>query len=383
MIPYGKQNISEEDIAAVVNVLKDDWITQGPRITQFEESIARYTQSAGAVASNSATSSLHLACLALGFGSGQTLWTSPNTFVASSNVALHCGGEVDFVDIDERSHNICVNALEEKLEEAKTQDKLPSIVMPVHFAGQSCDMKKIHELSQEYGFKIIEDASHAIGGKYNNRPIGNCEYSDICVFSFHPVKIITSGEGGMATSQSTELLESMARLRTHGVTKNSSEFNNEADGPWYWEQIDLGLNYRMTDIHAALGLSQMKRLDKFVKRRVEVVGKYNSLLQGLPIDLPISTELSEPSWHLYVICLKEKNIKKKRELFEYLRSEGIGVNVHYMPVYKNPYYQKIRTYRELEGAENYYKSSITLPCYYDLKDEEIEYIADKIKKFFK
>ena len=285
MIPYGKQDINQNDIDAVISVLTSDFITQGPKVPLFEQTVAKYCAADYAVAVNSATSALHIACLALGLAEGDYLWTSPNSFVASANCALYCGAQVDFVDIDAKTYNLCADKLEEKLQLAKQNNTLPKIVMPVHFAGQSCDMQRIYALSQEYGFKIIEDASHAIGGRYLEQPVGSCQYSDITVFSFHPVKIITTAEGGLATTNQPDLAEKMYLLRNHGITRDPKLMNQPTEGDWYYQQIDLGFNYRMTELQAALGLSQIQRLDEFVTKRHTLQQRYNELLKDLPCKI--------------------------------------------------------------------------------------------------
>lgn len=363
MIPYGRQDISEADIQAVVDVLRSDFLTQGPTVPAFENSVAAYCSAQYAIAVNSATSALHLACLALGVGKGDIVWTSPITFVASANCALYCGAEIDFVDIDPRTYNMSIECLTEKLAQAEKSGSLPKVVIPVHLCGQPCDMAAIYLLGQQYGFKIIEDASHAIGGKYCSEPIGNCRYSNITVFSFHPVKIITTGEGGMAVTNDSSLAKSMQLLRSHGITRDVNEMTHAPDGPWYYQQIDLGYNYRMTDIQAALGLSQMQRLDEFVTQRHIIAKRYDQLLAELPVVKPWQHADSYSGLHLYVIRLDLENIQKThREVFEALRAADIGVNLHYIPVYRQPYYQGLgfKTGYCLE-AENYYADAISLP----------------------
>lgn len=365
MIPYGRQDISEADIQAVVDVLRSDFLTQGPAVPAFEKSIAGYCAAEHAVAVNSATSALHIACLALGVGQGDVVWTSPVTFVASANCALYCGAQVDFVDIDQHTYNLSVERLAEKLEQAEKSGCLPKVVIPVHLCGQPCDMAGIHALSQRYGFKIIEDASHAIGGKYQGEPIGNCRYSDIAVFSFHPVKIITTGEGGMALTNDMQLAKRMQLLRSHGITREAGEMTHAPDGPWYYQQIELGYNYRMTDIQAALGVSQMRRLDEFVTKRHFISTRYEQLLADLPVITPWQHADSYSGMHLYVIRLKLDDIRKtQREVFEALRTAGIGVNVHYIPVYRQPYYEGLG-FRAgyCPEAERYYAEAISLPMY--------------------
>jgi UDP-4-amino-4,6-dideoxy-N-acetyl-beta-L-altrosamine transaminase len=365
MIPYGRQDISEADIQAVVKILRSDYLTQGPAVPAFEKNLADYCGTQYAVAVNSATSALHIACLALGVGPGDIVWTTPITFVASANCALYCGAKVDFVDIDPRTYNLCVESLAEKLAQAEKIGKLPKVVIPVHLCGQPCDMAGIHALSQRYGFKIIEDASHAIGAKYRGEPIGNCRYSDITVFSFHPVKIITTGEGGMAITNDEQLAKRMQLLRSHGITRDVNEMTHAPDGPWYYQQIDLGYNYRMTDLQAALGLSQMQRLDEFVAKRHILAKRYDQLLADLPVATPWQHADSYSGLHLYVIRLKSGEIAKShRQVFEALRSTGIGVNLHYIPVHMQPYYQKLGSKTgDYPEAERYYETAISLPLY--------------------
>jgi len=366
MIPYGKQDLNEADIKAVVSVLKSDFLTQGPKVPLFEKSIAEYCGSNYAIASNSATSSLHTACLALGLNSEDWLWTSPNSFVASSNCGLYCNAKVDFVDIDPLSYNLSAEKLEEKLIKAKKLGKLPKIVIPVHFSGQSCDMFKIKDLSNEYGFSIIEDASHAIGGKYMGMPIGGCKYSDITVFSFHPVKIITTGEGGIATTNSKILEEKIRLLNSHGVTRDESLMKGSSKGPWYYQQILLGLNYRMTDLQAALGISQLDRVDEFVSKRHALKERYDKLLKDLPIVLPYQSIDSYSSFHLYPIKINTSKEKKREriDVFNELRGKNIGVNVHYIPIHTQPYYQGLGfNFGDFPNAELYYENTLSLPLF--------------------
>lgn len=372
-IPYGRQSISEADIQAVVDVLKSDFLTQGPAVPEFERTVSNYCGSKHAVAVSSATAALHIACLALGVGKGDIVWTSPITFVASANCALYCGAFIDFVDVDPRTYNMCADQLEIKLEFAKKTGKLPKVVIPVHLCGQSCDMQKIHNLSEKYGFSIIEDASHAIGGKYQGKPIGDCRYSDITVFSFHPVKIVTTAEGGMAITNSCALAEKMELLRSHGVTRDPVLMTHDSEGAWYYQQIELGFNYRLTDIQAALGVSQMSRVDRFIAGRHLLAQKYDDLLSELPITLPWQHSDSHSSFHLYVIRLHLDEINKTRkEVFDFLRQNEIGVNIHYIPVHKQPYFQRLTFNHDMNypQAESYYEEAISLPLHPSLTESE-------------
>lgn len=372
MIPYGRQDITQTDIDAVVGVLQSDFLTQGPMVPRFEQSVAQHVGASHALAVNSATSALHIACLALGLGPGDRLWTTPITFVASANCALYCGAEVDFVDIDPRTYNLCAQALALKLEQAEREGTLPKIVVPVHLCGQPCDMQAIHALSQRYGFKIIEDASHAIGGKYQGEFIGNSRYSDITVFSFHPVKIITTAEGGMALTNDDELASKMALLRSHGITRDPAQMTHEADGPWYYQQIDLGFNYRMTELQAALGVTQMERLDQYVARRHQLARRYDDLLTDLPVTTPWQHADSYSGLHLYVIRLQLDQIQKThRQVFESLREQGIGVNLHYIPVHMQPHYERMGFEpADFPQAQIYYKEAISIPMFQTMTDEQ-------------
>lgn len=380
MIPYGRQEITQADIDAVVSVLQSDFLTQGPAVPRFEQAVADYAGAQYAVAVNSATSALHLACLSLELGPGDLLWTSPITFVASANCALYCGADVDFVDIDSRTFNLCPKALEQKLVEAEKKGRLPKIVIPVHMAGQPCHMVEIHALSKRYGFRIIEDASHAIGGKYRGNAIGSCQYSDITVFSFHPVKIITTGEGGMALTNNEEYANRMALLRSHGITRDTEKMT-KSDGPWYYQQIALGFNYRMTDIQAALGLSQMKRLDEFVAKRHEIAKRYNELLVEQPFITPWQHVDGYSGLHLYIIRLKLTEIKKThREVFDSLRAAGVGVNLHYIPVYRQPHYEQMGFQTgHCPEAEQYYCEAISLPIYPGLTSKEQDNVLNALR----
>lgn len=382
MIPYGRQEITQEDIDSVVSALRSDYLTQGPLVLEFERSVASYVGAKHAVAVNSATSALHIACMALGLGPGDWLWTSPNTFVASANCALYCGAKVDFVDTDLLTYNLCPIKLEAKLQEAKKLDKLPKIVVPVHLTGQPCDMAAIHALSLKYGFKIIEDASHAIGGKYKGEPIGNCRYSDITVFSFHPVKIITTAEGGMATTNNDEVATKLGLLRSHGITRDPALMTKVVDGPWYYQQVALGYNYRMTDIQAALGVSQMTRLDQYVAKRHEIAALYNELLRNLPITLPGQHPDSYSAYHLYVIRLQLGKIQATHlQVFEALRANNIMVNLHYIPVHRQPYYQQMGFKKgDFPDSEQYYREAISIPIHPSLTKEEQNFVVQCIEK---
>ena len=385
MIPYGRQEITQSDIDAVVAVLKSDHLTQGAVVPTFEKAVSDYCGARYAIAVNSATSALHLACLALDLGSGDLLWTSPVTFVASANCALYCGAKVDFVDIDPRTYNLCPKLLEKKLIQAVKEGRLPKIVVPVHLTGQPCDMAAIHSLSLKYGFRIIEDASHAIGGKYRNEFIGNGRYSDITIFSFHPVKIITTAEGGMALTNNAELAKKMALFRSHGITRDPFQMTHDVDGPWYYQQVELGFNYRMTEIQAALGISQMSRLDIYVERRHILAERYNAILIDLPFITPWQHPDSYSGLHLYVIRLQLAKFKKShREVFESLREQGIGVNVHYIPVHTHPYYQKMGfKAAEFPQSERYYADAISLPMFQMMTEAQQDKVKEALKKAIK
>ena len=372
MIPYGRQDITESDIQAVVDVLRSDFLTQGPVVERFEREVSDYCGASNALALNSATSALHVACLALDVGPGDIVWTSPVTFVASSNCALYCGAKVDFVDIDPKTYNMCCDHLANKLREAKLNDTLPKVVIPVHLTGQSCDMEKISQLGLEYGFRIIEDSSHAIGGRYKEQSIGSCKYGDICIFSFHPVKIITTGEGGMILTNNNELAAKMKRLRSHGITRDPACMENQDPEPWYYEQIALGFNYRMTDIQAALGLSQLDRLDQYVTIRNRLAERYDLLLADFPLTTPPQHQDCYSSRHLYVIRLNLDVIdKSRREVFSYLREHGIGVQIHYIPVPSQPYYKELGfSGEDYPNGLSYYHEAISLPLFPTMTREE-------------
>jgi UDP-4-amino-4,6-dideoxy-N-acetyl-beta-L-altrosamine transaminase len=382
MIAYGRQDITQADIDAVIAVLQSDNLTQGPQIVKFENRVAAHTGALHAIAVSNATAALHIACLALDLGPGDWLWTTPNTFVASANCALYCGAQVDFVDTDPHSYNLCPVKLEEKLIVAALAGKLPKIVVPVHLTGQPCDMAAIHALGQKYGFKIIEDASHAIGGQYKGEPIGNGRYSDITVFSFHPVKIITTAEGGMALTNSAELATRLGLLRSHGITRDPALMTEPMQGPWYYQQVALGFNYRMTDIQAALGVSQMTRLVDYVKRRHEIARRYNELLADLPLTLPWQHPDSYSAYHLYVVRLQlDKFNTTHRQVFEALRAKDIIVNLHYIPVHTQPYYQKMGFKQgDFPDAEQYYREAISIPMHVNLTDEELQFVASSLRE---
>ena len=377
IIPYGRQDITEDDIESVVEVLRSDFLTQGPAVPAFEQKLCDYTGAKHAVAVNSCTSALHIACLALDLGSSDILWTSPITFVASANCALYCGASIDFVDIEPDTALMSVEKLKEKLEYAAKEGKLPKIVIPVHFAGQPCDMKEIHTLSQQYGFKIIEDAAHAIGAKYQSQTVGNCRYSDITVFSFHPVKIITTGEGGAAMTNSLLLAERMELLRSHGITRDPVKMQNKPDGTWYYEQIYLGFNYRMTDIQAALGLSQLNRLDKYVSQRSDISKWYDEQFRNTTFDSLIQKPNRESSYHLYIVSIRDGK-QTRDKIFNGLRENGIGVNLHYIPIYKHPFFN-MNTH--LENTEYYYDRAITIPIYPTIDKKSLYKIVDNILLF--
>lgn len=381
MIPYGRQHITQQDINAVLDVLTSDFLTQGPKVPAFEQAVAAKVGAKYAIAVNSATSALHIACLALGLKQGEILWTSPITFVASANCALYCGAQVDFVDIDQKTYNLCPQKLEEKLIQAKAENKLPKIVVPVHLTGQSCDMAAIHKLSQQYGFKIIEDASHAIGGKYQGEYIGSGKYSDISIFSFHPVKIITTAEGGMALTNDKKLAKKMDLLRSHGITRNQEQMTHASDGPWYYQQIELGFNYRLTELQAALGLAQLERLNKYVSKRQKIAAQYNQAFADLPIVLPWQHPDSYSTYHLYIIRLKLNKINKShRQIFDELRAADLGVNLHYIPVHTQPYYQSMGFKQgDYPQAEQYYQEAISLPMFPQMTDEQRHEVVVRVK----
>ncbi len=381
-IPYGRQNIDQTDIDAVMEVLNSPWLTQGPTIERFEKALANHCQAEYAVAVCNATAALHIACLVAGLGPGDSLWTSPNTFVASANCGRYCGAEVDFVDIDPRTLNMDARLLAEKLEIAEAAGKLPKVVVAVAFAGQSCDMRAIAQLSERYGFTLIEDASHAVGASYLGRPVGCGQYADMTIFSFHPVKIITTAEGGMVLTNRPEFAERLRRLRSHGITGDPAQMNVQETGLWYYQQLELGFNYRMTDLHAALGLSQMARLDTFVARRRQLATRYETLLAGIAVTLPVAQPGAESAWHLYVVRLQLPRIKlNQTQVFEALRAAGLGVNLHYIPVHLQPYYRE-QGFKDgdFPQAERYFSEAISLPMYPDLTDAEQEEVVEHLRR---
>ena len=382
MIPYGRQDISQTDVDAVIEVLRSDWLTQGPTVPRFEQAVATYVGAEHGVAFNSATGALHIACLALGVGQGDRVWTSPNTFVASANCALYCGASVDFVDVDARTYNMSTELLAEKLAIARVNGELPKVVIPVHHSGQSCDMSVISDLSKEYGFKIIEDASHAVGGQYRNEAIGNCRYSDISIFSFHPVKIITAGEGGMAMTNNSQLANRMRQLRSHGLTSDRPEMHPRPDSEiWNYQQISLGFNYRMTDIHAALGLSQFDRLDEFVAKRHFLAKRYDKALANVPVILPWQHEDTRSSYHLYPIRIRQQYCgKTQRQIYEAFLEAKVLVNVHYIPVHRQPYFEAMGfPVGYCLESEAFHREAISLPIFTRLTESEQDYVIDVLK----
>lgn len=380
MIPYGKQIIDEDDVAAVTQVLQSAWLTQGPQVPAFEHAVSALCAAKFAVAVNSATSALHIACLALGVGPGDRVWTSPNSFVASANCALYCGAKIDFVDIELSTGNLSTDALEEKLILARQHNSLPKVLIPVHFAGQSCDMAKIFQLSLEYGFRIIEDASHAIGARYQDNPVGDCRYSDICVFSFHPVKIITCGEGGMALTNNAQLAKNMQQLRSHGITANEQEFTEPSHGPWYYQQQTLGFNYRMTDLHAALGISQLNKLAHFISSRNTLAATYDQQLAAYENIQPLIVKPERlSSYHLYVVRLLHLSKQQHKTCVEQLRLKGIVGHLHYIPIYLQPYYQKLGfATGYCPEAERYYQQAVTLPLFPTLQEEQLAFVVKEL-----
>ena len=386
MIPYGRQEITEADIDEVNKVLRSDFLTQGPTVPRFEQSVANYCGVSNAIAVNSATSALHIACLALDLSSGDWLWTSPNTFVASANCGRYCGADIDFVDIDPKTYNICADSLSKKLEQAEKSGRLPKIIVVVHFAGQPSDMKTIYDLSKLYGFKIIEDASHAIGASYNKIKVGSCTYSDITIFSFHPVKIITTAEGGMALTNSKDIANKMFRLRTHGITNDQMKMKKRPqDEIWNYQQIELGFNYRMNDIQAAIGLNQMKRLDEYVKRRNEIAKYYDTELKNLSLTLPWQSPNVYSSYHLYPILIKNNSDNKtQKQVYNELRKNEIAVNLHYIPVHRHPYYENLGFKKnDFPIAEKFHREAISIPIYSSLIEEKQKTVIEVLKLVIK
>lgn len=383
MIPYGRQSVDQADIDAVLAVLQSDWLTQGPTIDAFEQAVAARCEAAFGVAVCNATAALHIACLAAGLGPGDWLWTSPNTFLASANCGRYCGADVDFVDIDPQTWNLDVEALAGKLQVAQAMGRLPKVVVAVAFSGQSCDMRQLAELAERYAFTVIEDASHAVGARYAGRPVGCGEFAAMTVFSFHPVKIITSAEGGMVLTNRPELADRLRRLRSHGMTRDPQQMSEASHGPWYYQQVELGFNYRMTDLQAALGLSQLKKLDGFVQRRQYLAARYQQLLQDLPLTLPKAQADAQSAWHLYVVRLQLDGLQRShRQVFEGLRESGIGVNLHYIPVHLQPYYQALGFAQgDFPEAEHYYAEAISLPIYPGLSDSEQDYVVQQVRRW--
>ena len=381
-IPYARQSIAQADVDAVVGVLRSDWLTQGPAIERFEEEVGRFCGASHAVAVSNGTAALHLACLALGLGPGDLLWTSPNTFAASANCARYCGAEVDFVDIDPRTYNLSVEALAAKLERANRLGRLPKIVVPVHFGGRPCDMPAIAELAEKYGFRVVEDASHAMGAEIASGKVGACAHSDIAVFSFHPVKILTTGEGGMLLTRDPRLASQLRILRTHGITRDATQMEGESDGPWYYQQIALGYNYRMTDLQAALGSSQMRRLDQFLARRRALAARYHFTLRGLPLSTPVADDAMRSSWHLYVIQLDLQSLRRsRREIFERMRASEVQVNVHYIPAHLHPYYRSLGFRKGAYPAcERYYEQAMSLPMFFELSDADQDRVCATLRE---
>lgn len=383
MIPYGRQDITQDDIDAVVETLKSDYLTQGPAVEKFEKRVAEYCGVKYAVAVASCTAALHIAYLSLGAGKGKRVWTSPNTFVASSNAALYCGADVDFVDIDPQTFNMSVAALEAKLQEAEKNGSLPDIVVPVNFSGQSCPLKEIKPLADKYGFDVVEDGAHCIGASYDGEKVGSCAYSKACVFSFHPVKIITTGEGGLITTNDKDMYEALLRLRTHGITRDSDLLHDKGQGGWYFEQIELGYHYRITDMQCMLGLSQMDRLDEYVSRRQKLAVRYTEKLKDLSLQLPHVSEDCQSSWHLYVVLI-DGDADKRRQVYDQMRAAGIGVNVHYIPVYAHPYYKDLGfSAVDWPNNEAYYSRALTLPLYPSLTEDEQDYICETLEKIIR
>ena len=380
-IPYSCQNITDDDIQAVTAVLRSDYLTQGPSIPAFETAFAELHDMQHAVAVSNATAGLHIACLALGVGPGSRVWTSPNSFLASANCALYCGATIDFVDIDPRTRNMSVAALETKLTEAASNGTLPDVVIPVDFAGLSCDLREIRALADLHGFRIIEDASHAAGATYLGQPVGS-RYADIAVFSFHAVKIVTTAEGGLVATQDDALAHRLRLLRSHGMTRDPADLTLPPDGPWYYEQISLGFNYRLTDVQAALGLSQLKRIDGMQRNRIARADRYDRLLASLPLKLPARLDDRCSSWHLYAIEIDAaRSMASRRAVFEALRAAQIGVNVHYIPIHTQPYYRGLGFKPgDFPASESYYSQAISLPLFPAMTDEQQDHVVDVLKR---
>jgi UDP-4-amino-4,6-dideoxy-N-acetyl-beta-L-altrosamine transaminase len=374
MIPYGKHLVDEQDIDAVVDVLRNQFLTQGAMVPQFEQALCDYTGCQYATAVNSATSGLHVACLALGVGQGDIVWTVPNSFVASANCALYCGADIDFVDIDVATRNIDVDALTNKLVNASKSNSLPKILIVVHFSGLSCDMHVIHGLTQKYGIALVEDAAHALGGSYKHQKVGSCQYSDMAVLSFHPVKSITSAEGGAVLTNSKAYDDRIKLFSKHGVTRDVKQMETESHGPWYYQQMELGYNYRLSDLHAALGLSQLRKLDTFILRRTELALNYQKMLADLPLKLPVFRDYSKSAWHLYMVELTQHD---RKSVFEQLHAKGVGVNVHYIPIHLHPFYQKMGFKQgDFPRAESFYDNALTLPLFPSLSDQQQNTVID-------
>lgn len=385
MIPYGRQSLDQADIDAVIAVLQSDWLTQGPTIERFEQAMAKRCQADFAVAVCNATAALHIACLAAGLGPGDRLWTTPNTFLASANCGRYCGAEVDFVDIDPLTWNLDAYSLATKLDAAERDGTLPKVLVAVAFSGQSCDMRMIAELAERYGFTVIEDASHAVGASYAGRPVGCSEFAAMTVFSFHPVKIITSAEGGMVLTNRADLAERLQRLRSHGMTRDPQQMTESSHGPWYYQQVELGFNYRITDLQAALGLSQLNKLDGFIERRRELAARYDRLLAYLPLTLPSAQPDAESAWHLYVVRVQPDRINlSHRQVFEGLRAAGVGVNLHYIPLHLQPYYRDLGFAEgDFPQAERYYAEAISLPLFPRLSDEQQDFVVEQLRRLIR
>lgn len=381
MIRYSQQSISDEDIEAVIDVLRSDWLTQGPAVEKFETAVADYCGAKYAVAVSHGTAALHLACLAMDVGPGDIVWTSPNSFVASANCALYCGASIDFVDIDPISYNISIDSLKTKLRRAEREGRLPKAVVALHFAGQSCEMRELADLGRAYGFGIIEDAAHALGGCYEDTRVGSCTYSDMSAFSFHPVKTITTGEGGMVLTNERDLRDKLMLLRTHGIDRPAKCSSDSQYGEWYYEQVDLGYNYRMTDIQAALGMSQLSRIDNFVGRRARIASRYSEAFSGLPLQVPATHPNVSSAWHLYVVRVRSGKKSERRRVFDELRQLGIFAQVHYIPIHTHPYYRKLGfAVGQFPEAERYYNETLSLPLHPDLSDEEQALVIDGMHK---